>query len=669
MSHDHGASPEHGGHGDHVGQFRRLFWIMLILAVPVVGFSMMFSMLLGYPLPDAAWVGWVSPVLGTVMYVWGGAPFLTGAVSEIRARRPGMMLLIALAITVAFVASWGAGLGLLHHELDFWWELALLIVIMLLGHWIEMRSLAQTTSALDSLAALLPDEAEKVEGDTTVTVAPADLQVGDVVVVRPGGRVPADGRIVQGSASMDESMITGESRPVRRSDGDPVIAGTVATDSGVRVEIAAIGEDTALAGIRRLVTEAQSSSSRAQRLADKAAGWLFWFALGAAAITAIVWTAVGMPDAAVVRTITVLVIACPHALGLAIPLVVSIATERAARGGVLVKDRLALERMRSVDTVLFDKTGTLTKGMPAVTAIAPVSGMDAEQLLALAAAAETDSEHPLARAIVNAADEKTRPVPSSTDFESSPAVGVRARVDGHIVQVGGPYMLEQEDAHELPVADDWRNEGAIILHVLIDGQVAGAIRLADEIRAESRRAVAALHERGVQVVMITGDADAVAASVARELDIDRYFAGVRPEDKASKVRELQSEGRKVAMVGDGVNDAPALAQADVGIAIGAGTDVAIASAGVILASDDPRSVLAVIALSRASYRKMKQNLWWAAGYNLLSVPLAAGVLAPLGFVLPMSVGAVLMSLSTVVVALNAQLLRRLDLRPDAATTS
>ncbi|MBT2475662.1 HAD-IC family P-type ATPase, partial [Microbacterium sp. ISL-103] len=337
---------------------------MLVLAAPVVGFSMMFSMLLGYPLPDAAWVGWVSPVLGTVMYVWGGAPFLTGAVSELRARKPGMMLLIALAITVAFLASWGASLGMLHHELDFWWELALLIVIMLLGHWIEMRSLAQTTSALDSLAALLPDEAEKVDGDTTVTVAPSDLQVGGVVVVRPGGRVPADGRIVQGSASMDESMITGESRPVRRSDGDPVIAGTVATDSGVRVEITAIGEDTALAGIQKLVTEAQSSSSRAQRLADKAAGWLFWFALGAAAITAIVWTLVGQPDAAVIRTITVLVIACPHALGLAIPLVVSIATERAARGGVLIKDRLALESMRTVDTVLFDKTGTLTKGTP-----------------------------------------------------------------------------------------------------------------------------------------------------------------------------------------------------------------------------------------------------------------------------------------------------------------
>ncbi|MFL2002097.1 heavy metal translocating P-type ATPase [Microbacterium sp. A1-JK] len=661
---DHGG---HAGHGDHVARFRRLFWIMLILAVPVVGFSTMFSMLIGYRLPDAAWVGWVSPILGTVMYVWGGAPFLTGAVSELRARKPGMMLLIALAITVAFLASWGASIGLLHHELDFWWELALLIVIMLLGHWIEMRSLAQTTSALDSLAALLPDEAEKVEGNNTVTVAPAELQVGDVVVVRPGGRIPADGRIVQGSASMDESMITGESRPVRRSDGDQVIAGTVATDSGVRVEITAVGQDTALAGIQKLVTEAQNSSSHAQRLADRAAGWLFWFALGAAAVTATVWTLVGVPDLAVIRTITVLVIACPHALGLAIPLVVSIATERAARGGVLVKDRLALESMRTVDTVLFDKTGTLTKGAPAVTAIDPAAGIDADDLLAWAAAAEADSEHPLARAIVNAAQEKHLTVPGASDFESSPAVGVRARVTGRTVQVGGPHMLEQEGAAELPVADEWREEGAIILHVLVDGRVAGALRLADEIRPESRNAVDALHQRGVQVVMITGDAEAVAASVAADLDIDRFFAGVRPEDKASKVKELQSEGRKVAMVGDGVNDAPALAQADVGIAIGAGTDVAIASAGVILASDDPRSVLSVIELSRASYRKMKQNLWWAAGYNLISVPLAAGILAPIGFVLPMSVGAILMSLSTIVVALNAQLLRRLDLSPDAVT--
>ncbi|GAB3276034.1 heavy metal translocating P-type ATPase [Microbacterium lacusdiani] len=673
---DHGAMDHaghgpmgHTGHGDHVGHFRRLFWIMLALAVPVVAFSPMFAMLLGYSLPDAAWVGWVSPVLGTVMYAWGGAPFLTGAVAELRARQPGMMLLIGLAITVAFVASWGASLGILHHGLDFWWELALLIAIMLLGHWLEMRSLAQTTSALDFLAALLPDEAERVDGDAVRTVAPAELRVGDLVIVRPGGRIPADGRIAQGSASMDESMITGESRPVRRGEGDLVVAGTVATDSGLRVEITAIGDDTALAGIQRLVTEAQRSSSRAQRLADRAAGWLFWFALIAGAITAVVWTLLGMPDQAVVRTITVLVIACPHALGLAIPLVVSIATERAARGGVLVKDRLALESMRTVDTVLFDKTGTLTKGAPAVTAVHPSQGTDPDALLALAAAAEADSEHPLARAIVQTAAERSLRVPGATDFSSSPAVGVRAVVDGRVVQVGGPHLLTQERAGELPIADEWREEGAIILHVLVDGAVAGALRLADEVRAESREAVRALHARGVQVVMITGDAEAVAAAVAAELGIDRFFAGVRPEDKASKVGELQREGRRVAMVGDGVNDAPALAQADVGIAIGAGTDVAIASAGVILASDDPRSVISVIELSCASYRKMRQNLWWAAGYNLISVPLAAGVLAPFGFVLPMSVGAVLMSLSTIVVALNAQLLRRLDLRPETVTSA
>lgn len=663
----HGDHAGHGGHGDHVAQFRRLFWIMLVLAVPTVALSGMFAMILGYTLPDVPGLAWVSPVLGTVMYVWGGKPFLVGAVSEIRARTPGMMLLIGLAITVAFLASWGASLGILHHELDFWWELALLIVIMLLGHWIEMRSLAQTTSALDSLAALLPDEAERVEAGQVVIVSPADLAVGDVVVVRPGGSVPADGRIVDGRASMDESMVTGESRTVARGIGDQVTAGTVATDSGLRVEITATGDDTTLAGIQRLVTEAQSSSSRAQRLADTAAGWLFWFALGSAAITAIVWSLVGLPDAAVIRTITVLVIACPHALGLAIPLVVSIATERAARGGVLVKDRLALESMRTVDTVLFDKTGTLTKGEPVVSEVSVSGEHDGDRVLALAAAAEADSEHPLAKAIVRAAAAKNLSVPESRDFTSSPAVGVTATVEGTPVRVGGPHLLAEEHADELAVAEGWRGDGAIILHVVQDGHVIGALKLADEVRPEAREAVDALHALGVQVVMITGDAEAVAQTVAADLGIDRFFAGVRPEDKAAKVQELQHEGRKVAMVGDGVNDAPALAQADVGLAIGAGTDVAIASAGVILAGDDPRSVLSVIELSRAAYRKMKQNLWWAAGYNLLSVPLAAGVLAPIGFVLPMSVGAVLMSLSTIVVALNAQLLRRLDLRPEVTT--
>ncbi|MEA5635880.1 MAG: heavy metal translocating P-type ATPase [Cutibacterium granulosum] len=668
---DHGGHGGHAGHGDHVGRFRRLFWIMLALAVPVVGFNEMFAHLLGYHLPDAEWVWWVSPILGTVVYAWGGWPFLTGAVSEVRSRKPGMMLLIGLAITVAFLASWGASLHLLDHELNFWWELVLLVVIMLLGHWIEMRSLAQTTSALDSLAALLPDEAEKLDGDQVVKIAPADLTVGDVVIVRPGSAVPADGRIVDGSASMDESMVTGESKTVRRQAGENVVAGTVATDSGLRVEVTATGEDTALAGIQKLVADAQASSSRAQRIADVAAAWLFWFALGAAAITAVVWSLVGLPDTAVVRTITVLVIACPHALGLAIPLVVSIATERAARGGVLIKDRLALESMRTVDAVLFDKTGTLTKGEPTVTGIDPVGDRTDDEVLAWAAAAEADSEHPLARAITGAAKDRDLVVPQASDFSSSPAVGVKASIPGGrgatVSEVGGPYLLEQPGLGDLPVAEQWRGEGAIILHVLADGEVIGALRLADEIRPESRDAVDALHAAGAQVVMITGDAQAVADTVAEELGIDRVFAGVRPEDKAAKVKELQDEGRKVAMVGDGVNDAPALAQADVGIAIGAGTDVAIGSAGVILASSDPRSVLSVIDLSRASYRKMKQNLWWAAGYNLISVPLAAGVLAPIGFVLPMSIGAILMSASTVVVALNAQLLRRLDLTPAAST--
>ena len=669
MSHEHHHDEDqhghsgHAGHGDHVAQFRRLFWIMLVIAVPVIGFSAMFAMLLGYSLPTQGWVAWVSPLLGTLMYVWGGKPFLTGAVTELRARQPGMMLLIALAITVAYFASLGASLGILDHQLDFWWELALLIVIMLLGHWIEMRALAQTTSALDSLAALLPDEAERVEGDSTVTVAPADLRVGDVVVLRPGGRVPADGEVVSGAASMDESMITGESRTVRRAEGDAVVAGTVATDSGLRIRISAVGDDTALAGISRLVAEAQNSSSRAQRIADRAAGWLFWFAFGAGILTAIVWTLIGLPDEAVVRTITVLVIACPHALGLAIPLVVSIATERAAKGGVLVKDRLALESMRTVDTVLFDKTGTLTTGQPQVVGIHSAPRTDDDQLLALAAAAESDSEHPLARAIVSTANDRGLVVASASDFASSPAVGVTATVDGRRIRVGGPRLLEEEGVSAISDPDA---DASTVLHVVADGTVLGSLRLSDTVRPESREAVDALRALHVQVVMITGDAEAVAAAVAAELGIDRYFAGVRPEDKAHAVRTLQAEGRRVAMVGDGVNDAPALAQADVGIAIGAGTDVAIASAGVILAGDDPRSVVSVIDLSRATYRKMTQNLWWAAGYNLLSVPLAAGVLAPIGFVLPMSVGAILMSLSTIVVALNAQLLRRLDVSPEAS---
>jgi Cu2+-exporting ATPase len=672
---EHSGHMGHSGHGDHAAQFKDRFWISLVLAVPVVFFSEMFATLLGYMPPEFLGSGLIPPVLGTVIFVYGGQPFLTGGWSELKSRQPGMMLLISMAISVAFVASWVTTLGLGGFDLDFWWELALLIVIMLLGHWLEMRALGAASGALDALAALLPDTAEKVTDDGVVEVPLTELAEGDVVLVRSGGRVPADGTVIDGQAELDESMISGESRPVPRSVGDPVVAGTVATDNAVRVRITAVGDDTALAGIQRLVAEAQASSSRAQALADKAAAFLFYFASIAGAITFVVWTLLGEVDDAVTRSVTVLVIACPHALGLAIPLVIAISTERAARAGVLVKDRLALERMRTVDVVLFDKTGTLTKGEPAVTGVAVAGGSVSEdELLALASAVEGDSEHPLARAIVRAYRERVpagagqHAHPTASEFQSLTGRGVQAVVDGAKVAVGGPAML-RETGVQVPgdLAEStwvWRERGAAVLHVVRHGQVLGAVALEDEIRPESHQAVDALHRRGVKVAMITGDAHQVADAVAAQLGIDEVFSEVLPEDKDAKVAELQARGLRVAMVGDGVNDAPALARAEVGIAIGAGTDVAIESAGVVLAADDPRAVLSVIALSKASYRKMWQNLVWATGYNVIAVPLAAGVLAFAGVVLSPAAGAVLMSLSTIVVALNAQLLRRLDLSPD-----
>ncbi|WP_144763327.1 copper-translocating P-type ATPase [Curtobacterium sp. 9128] len=658
-AHGHDAHAGHGGHGDHAAMFRDRFWWSLVLAVPVVAFSRMFADILHYPLPDAAWAGWVSPVLGTVLFLYGGWPFLTGGWSEARTRRPGMMLLIGMAIVVAFVASWTTSLGLFGLDLDFWWELGLLIVIMLLGHWIEMRAMGVASSALDALAALLPDEAEVVDDQGEVSRVPvSSLQVGQTVVVRPGARVPADGDVVDGRAQVDESMITGESAAVDRDVGDRVVAGTVATDSSIRVRITATGDDTALSGIQRMVAEAQSSSSRTQVLADRAAGLLFFFATGAAVVTFVVWLLLGDVDQAITRTVTVLIIACPHALGLAIPLVVAISTERAAKAGILVKDRLALERMRGVDTVVFDKTGTLTTGRPQV-----VDTVGDDAVLGLAAAAERDSEHPVARAIVSAASERGIAVPDGvTDIASAPGRGVRASIDGHRVEVGGPAMLRDAGA-TMPeefgsAVDGWRADGAAVIVAVVDGTVRAAFAVRDAVRPESAEAVRALHDRGIRVAMVTGDAQQVADAVARELGIDEVRAEVLPEDKDSEVARLQGSGAVVAMVGDGVNDAPALARADVGIAIGAGTDVAVQSAGVVLASNDPRRVLTVIDLSRATYRKMVQNLVWATGYNVLSVPLAAGVLAGVGFVLSPAVGAVLMSLSTVIVSLNAQLLRR-----------
>jgi Cu2+-exporting ATPase len=674
----HGSAMDHcgGGHGHdahaghHVEQFRSKFWWSLLLAIPVVAFSEMFADLLGYTRPDGT--AWISPVLGTVIFFYGGWPFLRGAVSEIRDRVPGMMLLIGLAITVAFTASLATSLGIGNLDLDFWWELALLVVVMLLGHWLEMKAIGQAQGALAALAALLPDTADRVNPDGTTATVPLDaLSVGDIVLVRSGARVPADGAIVDGGAEIDESMITGESRSVPKQVGDRVVAGTVVTDSAIRVRVEALGDDTALAGIQRMVAEAQASKSRAQVLADRAAALLFYVATASAVVTFVVWLAIGDASAAVENTVTVLVIACPHALGLAIPLVIALSTAIGARAGVLVKDRFALERMRLVDAVLFDKTGTLTKGAPTVTGV--VAADDAattrDEMLALAAAVEADSEHPLARAIVAAAmhASTTTPTPRAGDFRSFTGRGVEATVNGERIAVGGPALLRERGVVEpegiAREVDEWRARGASVLFVVRDRSVLGAIALEDEIRPESAAAVERLHARHLQVIMITGDAQQVADAVAKELGVDEVFAEVLPEDKERIVEELQGRGLRVAMVGDGVNDAPALARADVGIAIGAGTDVAIESAGVVLASSDPRGVVSVIELSHASYRKMQQNLAWAAGYNIAAIPLAAGAFAWAGLTLSPAVGAVLMSLSTVVVALNAQLLRRLDLRP------
>ena len=659
--HDHGHGHGHGGHAGHADIYRRRFWITLILAVPVVVYSEMIQDWFGFTAPEFPGDGLVAPVLGTVIFVYGGWVFLAGGLEEIRARAPGMMLLVSLAITVAFVASVLSVLDVL--DLEFWWELSALIVVMLFGHWQEMKALGQARGALTALAELLPDEAERVRGGETERVPLDALEVGDVVLVRPGGRVPADGEVVAGRAELDESMITGESRPVSRGEGDSVTAGTVATDSAIRVRVTAVGEETALAGIQRLVAEAQESRSRTQAIADRAAALLFYVAAGAAIVTFVVWMALGDGDEAITTTVTVLVISCPHALGLAIPLVIAISTSLAARNGILVRDRLSLERSRLVDVVLFDKTGTLTRGEHVVTGVA---GRDRDALLSQAGAVESESEHPLARAIVAAARERG-PLPAAGDFRAMSGRGVEATLDGTRLAVGGPGLLRDRG---LDVPEELRNEteawqsrGASVLYLVRDGTVAGAFALEDEVRPEAREAVDRLHELGIRVALITGDARQVADAVAAELGIDEVFAEVLPEDKEEHVRTLQERGHRVAMVGDGVNDAPALARADVGIAIGAGTDVAIESAGVILASDDPRGVVGVVALSRASYRKMLQNLGWAAGYNVLAIPLAAGVLAPWGITLPPAVGALLMSVSTIVVALNAQLLRGLDLRP------
>jgi len=668
---EHGAMTDQTGHAAHdrheghsVSMFRDKFWLSLALTIPVVILSPEVAEWLGYTIPDLPGIEYVPAILGTIIFFYGGLVFIRGAQGELADRQPGMMTLISLAIAVAFVTSWAGTLGFF--EVEIWWELATLITIMLLGHWLEMRSIAQARGALTALAELLPETAERVNADGTEEVPIGSLRINDIVLVRPGARAPADGIVADGAADVDESMITGESRAVPKEPGDEVIAGTVAAGGSLRVRVTAVGDATALSGITRLVAEAQASASKAQALADRAAGLLFYVALAAGAVTLVVWWLLGDPEGALIRTATVLVIACPHALGLAIPLVIAISTSLGARNGLLVKDRLALERARTLDTVIFDKTGTLTKGEPVLVDVAAGSA-DVERVLGLAASVEEDSEHPIARALVEGARQRRVETRPATDFEALAGKGAHAKVHGHDVFVGGPRLLDEMGLSPHPQAAEWDGRGRTVLHVVVDGAVAGIVAVEDEIRPESKEAIDDLHRLGVRVAMITGDSEAVAASVASRLGIDEVAAQVLPADKAEAVRRFQAGGRNVAMVGDGVNDAPALATADVGIAIGAGTDVAVESAGIVLVRSDPRDVVSAIELSRATYNKMVQNLVWATGYNLVAIPVAAGLFVPWGIDLPMAVGAIAMSASTIIVAANAQLLRRLKLHRETPT--
>jgi Cu2+-exporting ATPase len=641
--------------------FRSKFWISLLLTIPTVVWGHMLWDLAGGHPPAFPGSRWIPPVFGTIVFLYGGLVFLRGAWRELNDRLPGMMTLISLAISVAFVFSVVVTLG--YRGMPLWEELATLVTIMLLGHWMEMRSISQAQGALQELAKLLPSTAERIVGERTEAIPIAELRSGDRVLVRPGTSVPADGVVREGASAVNESMITGESRPVEKQPGDEVIAGTTNGSGSLRMEVTKTGESTALAGIMRMVGQAQSSRSRAQALADRAAFWLTVVAVSAAVLTLVVWLLLGASgDFVVERVVTTLVIACPHALGLAIPLVIAISTTLAARNGLLVRDRRGLEEARNLDTVVFDKTGTLTRGEFRVVALTTSVGISDEQALAWAAAVERDSEHPIAQGIVKSSEERGVPIPAAEAFEAIPGHGVRARVDGRDLALGGPALLRQRRAEPPPAlrsaADQAASEGRAAIYLLERDQALALFTVADAIRSESADAVRRLHAEGIEVVMLTGDARAVADAVGRELGIDRVFAEVLPEQKVEKVRELKAAGKRVAMVGDGVNDAPALLTADVGIAIGAGTDVAVEAGDVVLVRSDPRDVPRIVALSRATYRKMVQNLWWAAGYNIVAIPLAAGVLQPIGIVLSPAVGAVLMSLSTVIVAINAQLLRR-----------
>ncbi len=663
---NHDGDDGHEGHDKHAGHsvemFRSKFWLCLVLTIPVVIWSDHIQMLLGYTAPAFPGSELLEPVLGTVIYLYGGLVFLKTAWGELKTRQPGMMTLISLAITVAFVFSIAVELGFDASAL--WWELATLVTIMLLGHWIEMRSISSARGALQELAKLLPDKATRIVDGETEEVSVDELAEGDLVLVRPGERVPVDGVVREGKSNVNEAMITGESEPVSKEKGDEVIAGTINGEGSIRIDVMGVGDDTKLSGIMRLVAEAQESKSRSQLLADRAAQLLTGVAISVALITLVVWQLLGSPiDFTVVRVVTVLVIACPHALGLAVPLVVAISTTMGAGSGLLVRDRRGLEEARDLNAVIFDKTGTLTLGEFRVVNIDTGEELSEEEVLRIAAAIEAESEHPIAQGIVKSADERELDYPGAEDFQNITGKGVVAAVEGKEYQMGGPAMLEGADVPEnlRAAAEEAGDNAQTAIYLISDDSALAVFAVADAIREESYEAVQALHDRGIEVAMLTGDSQAVADAVASQLGIDTVFAEVLPEDKADKVKELQEQGKTVAMVGDGVNDAPALATSDIGIAVGAGTDVAVEAGHIVLVRSDPRDIPRIISLSRATRRKMIQNLWWAAGYNIFALPLAAGVAYAWGILLSPALGAVLMSASTVIVAINAQLLRRVDL--------
>ena len=666
--HQHSEHQEHDKHAGHsVKMFKDKFWLSFILTIPVLAYSEMIQQWLNFTPPAFPGSQYVPFVLSTVIFFYGGTVFIKGAWSELKAKLPGMMTLISLAIITAYVYSvatqfWLSGEG-------FFWELATLVTIMLLGHWLEMASIARAENALDAISKLLPDKAEKLINGKPKQVLVSELKVGDLVLIRPGSSIPVDGVITDGSSSVNEAAITGESKPTSKGVKDEVVAGTINQDGSLTVKVTKLGEDTALAGIMRLVAEAQSSKSNVQVLADKAAFALTIIAIVTGVVTFIYWLVAKDAAFALERSVTVLIIACPHALGLAIPLVVSISSAISAHNGLLVRKRLALEAARKLDWVLFDKTGTLTKGEHGVTDIWAAKGYTEEDVLHLTASLEQNSEHIVGKGIVAEAQKKHVHMDKVEDFAALPGLGVKGRLHGQDNFVAASYRYIKENSLKVPkeieqYTKQAAKDGKTEVYLIKDGKVVvGAIALADVIREQSRQTIAALKAEGIKTAMVTGDSQDVAAYVAKQLGLDQYFAEVRPEDKANKVIELQKTGSKVAFVGDGINDAPALTTSDIGLAIGAGTDVAIKSADIILVKSDPRDVIRVIHLSKATYRKMTQNLIWATGYNIVAIPLAAGVLYGSGILLSPAVGAVLMSLSTVIVAANAQLLRRAHYHP------